>query len=99
MIMWRPVRFRVPDGETSIKDHVQGDITWQNDNFDDLVLLRADSTPTYMLAVVVDDHNMGVTHVIRGDDHLINAGRQTQLYLALSLFTGRHKFIASTIRF
>ena len=78
------VRFRVPDGETSIKDHVQGDITWQNDNFDDLVLLRADSTPTYMLAVVVDDHNMGVTHVIRGDDHLINAGRQTQLYLALS---------------
>ena len=77
------VRFRVPDGETSIKDHVQGDITWQNDNFDDLVLLRADGTPTYMLAVVVDDHNMGVTHVIRGDDHLINAGRQTQLYQAL----------------
>jgi len=77
------VRFRVPDGETSIKDHVQGDITWQNENFDDLVLLRADGTPTYMLAVVVDDHNMGVTHVIRGDDHLINAGRQTQLYQAL----------------
>lgn len=77
------VRFRVPDGETSIKDHVQGDITWQNENFDDLVLLRADGTPTYMLAVVVDDHNMEVTHVIRGDDHLINAGRQTQLYHAL----------------
>lgn len=77
------VRFRVPDGETIIKDHVQGDVTWQNESFDDLVLLRADGTPTYMLAVVVDDHNMGVTHVIRGDDHLINAGRQTQLYQAL----------------
>lgn len=77
------VRFRVPEGETTIKDHVQGEITWQNESFDDLVLLRADGTPTYMLAVVVDDHNMGVTHVIRGDDHLINAGRQTQLYKAL----------------
>ena len=76
------VRFRVPDGETKIQDHVQGDITWQNESFDDLVLLRADGTPTYMLAVVVDDHQMGVTHVIRGDDHLINAGRQTQLYQA-----------------
>ena len=78
------VRFRVPEGETTIHDHVQGDVTWQNENFDDLVLLRADGTPTYMLAVVVDDHDMGVTHVIRGDDHLINAGRQTQLYKALS---------------
>ena len=77
------VRFRVPDGQTSIKDEVQGDVTWQNESFDDLVLLRADGTPTYMLAVVVDDHEMGVTHVIRGDDHLINAGRQTQLYQAL----------------
>jgi glutamyl-tRNA synthetase len=77
------VRFRVPEGETKIQDHVQGDVTWQNGSFDDLVLLRADGTPTYMLAVVVDDHNMGVTHVIRGDDHLINAGRQTQLYQAL----------------
>jgi len=77
------VRFRMPDGETSIQDEVQGDVTWQNENFDDLVLLRADGTPTYMLAVVVDDHDMGVTHVIRGDDHLINAGRQTQLYNAL----------------
>ena len=77
------VRFRVPEGETTIHDHVQGDVTWQNENFDDLVLLRADGTPTYMLAVVVDDHDMGVTHVIRGDDHLINAGRQTQLYKAL----------------
>lgn len=77
------IRFRVPDGETKISDHVQGDITWDNKNFDDLVLLRADGTPTYMLAVVVDDHNMGVTHVIRGDDHLINAGRQTLIYQAL----------------
>jgi len=77
------VRFRVPDGQTTIKDEVQGDVTWQNESFDDLVLLRADGTPTYMLAVVVDDHDMGVTHVIRGDDHLINAGRQTQLYKAL----------------
>jgi len=77
------IRFRVPAGETKISDHVQGDITWENKNFDDLVLLRADGTPTYMLAVVVDDHNMGVTHVVRGDDHLINAGRQTLIYQAL----------------
>ena len=77
------VRFRVPDGETKIEDHVQGNITWNNKEFDDLVLLRADGTPTYMLAVVVDDHNMGVTHVVRGDDHLINAGRQTLIYQAL----------------
>lgn len=77
------IRFRVPDGQTQIHDHVQGDITWENKAFDDLVLLRADGTPTYMLAVVVDDHDMGVTHVIRGDDHLINAGRQTLIYEAL----------------
>ncbi|WP_427450256.1 glutamate--tRNA ligase [Litorimonas sp. WD9-15] len=77
------VRFRVPEGQTVIQDHVQGEVKWDNSTFDDLVLLRADRTPTYMLAVVVDDHNMGVTHVIRGDDHLINAGRQTQLYQAL----------------
>ena len=77
------IRFKVPQGQTTITDHVQGEITWDNDAFDDLVLLRADGTPTYMLAVVVDDHNMGITHVIRGDDHLINAGRQSQLYDAL----------------
>ena len=77
------IRFKVPDGQTTIDDQVQGEITWENDQFDDLVLLRADGTPTYMLAVVVDDHNMDVTHVIRGDDHLINAGRQTQIYQAL----------------
>ena len=77
------IRFHVPDGETTVEDQVQGQITWQNKEFDDLVLLRADGTPTYMLAVVVDDHDMGVTHVIRGDDHLINAGRQSQIYAAL----------------
>lgn len=77
------VRFRVPDGQTKITDHVQGDVTWENENFDDLVLLRTNGSPTYMLAVVVDDHDMGVTHVVRGDDHLINAGRQTQIYHAM----------------
>ncbi len=77
------VRFRVADGQTHINDHVQGEVKWENDQFDDLVLLRADGSPTYMLAVVVDDHNMGITHVIRGDDHLINAGRQSLIYRAL----------------
>jgi glutamyl-tRNA synthetase len=77
------IRFRMPDGETKISDHVQGNISWNNNELDDLVLLRADGTPTYMLAVVVDDHDMGVTHVIRGDDHLINAARQQNIYEAL----------------
>jgi glutamyl-tRNA synthetase len=62
---------------------VQGRVVWQNENLDDLVLLRGDGNPTYMLAVVVDDHDMGVTHIIRGDDHLINAARQKQIYDAL----------------
>jgi glutamyl-tRNA synthetase len=62
---------------------VQGRVVWQNENLDDLVLLRSDGTPTYMLAVVVDDHDMGVTHIIRGDDHLTNAARQKQIYDAL----------------
>jgi glutamyl-tRNA synthetase len=81
----RPViRLRAPlDGETVVEDQVQGKVTWQNKDLDDLVLLRSDGTPTYMLAVVVDDHDMGVTHVIRGDDHLTNAARQTQIYRAL----------------
>src|SRR6201990_3122560 len=70
-------------GETVIEDQVQGRVVWQNENLDDLVLLRGDGTPTYMLAVVVDDHDMDVTHVIRGDDHLINAARQKQIYDAL----------------
>jgi glutamyl-tRNA synthetase len=78
----RPViRLRAPqDGETSVDDLVQGKVTWANKDLDDLVLLRSDGNPTYMLAVVVDDHDMGVTHVIRGDDHLTNAARQTQIY-------------------
>ena len=70
-------------GETIVEDEVQGRVTWQNENLDDLVLLRSDGTPTYMLAVVVDDHDMGVTHIIRGSDHLTNAARQTQIYQAL----------------
>jgi glutamyl-tRNA synthetase len=70
-------------GQTVIADRVQGDVTFANDELDDLVLLRSDGTPTYMLAVVVDDHDMGVTHVIRGDDHLTNAARQAQIYEAL----------------
>src|SRR6478609_1008987 len=72
-----------PTGETVIEDQVQGRVVWQNENLDDLVLLRGDGNPTYMLAVVVDDHDMGVTHVIRGDDHLINAARQKQIYDAM----------------
>jgi glutamyl-tRNA synthetase len=70
-------------GETVIEDQVQGRVVWQNENLDDLVLLRGDGNPTYMLAVVVDDHDMAVTHIIRGDDHLINAARQKQIYDAL----------------
>jgi glutamyl-tRNA synthetase len=78
------IRLRAPlTGETVIEDQVQGRVVWQNENLDDLILLRGDGTPTYMLAVVVDDHDMGVTHVIRGDDHLINAARQKQIYDAL----------------
>jgi len=78
------IRLHAPQtGETVIEDQVQGRVVWQNENLDDLVLLRGDGNPTYMLAVVVDDHDMGVTHIIRGDDHLINAARQKQIYDAL----------------
>jgi glutamyl-tRNA synthetase len=77
------IRLKAPlTGETMIEDRVQGRVTWQNENLDDLVLLRSDGTPTYMLAVVVDDHDMEVTHIIRGDDHLTNAARQKQIYEA-----------------
>lgn len=77
------VRLKAPqDGETVIRDHVQGDVTFANSQLDDMILLRADGTPTYMLSVVVDDHDMGITHVIRGDDHLTNAARQAALYRA-----------------
>ena len=78
------VRIKSPiDGVTVIKDQVQGDVTIRNDQLDDMVLLRSDGTPVYMLAVVVDDHDMGVTHVIRGDDHLNNAARQMMIYTAM----------------
>jgi glutamyl-tRNA synthetase len=78
------IRFKAPvAGETVVDDQVQGRVVWQNENLDDLVLLRSDGTPTYMLAVVVDDHDMGVTHIIRGHDHLTNAARQVQIYAAL----------------
>jgi glutamyl-tRNA synthetase len=78
------VRFRSPlDGETVIDDQVKGPVTFRNKELDDLILLRSDGAPTYNLAVVVDDHEMGITHVIRGDDHLNNAARQTLIYQAL----------------
>lgn len=78
------VRLRTAlDGEVTIEDRVQGPVTVANAELDDYVLLRADGTPTYMLAVVVDDHDMGVTHVIRGDDHLNNAFRQLPIYRAM----------------
>lgn len=78
------IRLRAPrEGQTVIHDAVQGDVTIGNTELDDMVLLRSDGTPTYMLAVVVDDHDMGVTHVIRGDDHLVNAARQQQIYAAM----------------
>lgn len=77
------VRLKAPqDGSTTVQDQVQGDVTVANEQLDDMVLLRGDGTPTYMLSVVVDDHDMGVTNVIRGDDHLTNTFRQVQLYRA-----------------
>ena len=78
------IRLKAPQtGETVLKDEVQGTVTVQNSQLDDLILLRADGTPTYLLAVVVDDHDMGVTHVIRGDDHLTNTFRQIQIFNAM----------------
>jgi glutamyl-tRNA synthetase len=78
------IRIKAPqDGTTVIRDRVQGDVAIGNDQLDDMVLLRSDGTPVYMLAVVVDDHDMGVTHVIRGDDHLNNAARQMTIYQAM----------------
>jgi len=71
------------DGETIVDDRVQGRVAFPNKDLEDLVLLRSDGNPTYMLAVVVDDHDMGVTHIIRGDDHFTNAAKQTQIYAAL----------------
>jgi glutamyl-tRNA synthetase len=78
------IRFKAPqEGETIIEDRVQGTVRFANKELDDLVLLRADRSPTYMLSVVVDDYDTGITHVIRGDDHLTNAARQTQIFRAL----------------
>ena len=78
------VRIKAPrDGKTTLHDAVQGDVTWANDQLDDMILLRSDGSPVYMLAVVVDDHDMGVTHVIRGDDHLANSFRQYMFYDAM----------------
>src|SRR5499427_1723316 len=78
------IRLKAPQlGSTTIRDRVQGEVTVANTELDDLIILRADGTPTYNLSVVVDDHDMVITHVIRGDDHLRNAFRQTQIYQAL----------------
>jgi glutamyl-tRNA synthetase len=77
------IRFRVPQGETRFVDMVHGDMVFGNDDVDDLVILRSDGTPVYNLAVVSDDHEMGITHVIRGDDHLSNTPKQVLLYRAL----------------
>ena len=78
------IRFKAPiEGETIIEDLVQGTVNVSNQQLDDMILLRADGTPTYILSAVIDDHDMGITHIIRGDDHLTNAFRQTQLFDAL----------------
>ena len=78
------IRFKAPrDGETIVQDVVQGEVRFPNDALDDLIILRSDGAPTYNHAVVVDDHDMGVTHIIRGDDHLNNAARQQQIYAAM----------------
>jgi glutamyl-tRNA synthetase len=83
------VRVKAPrDGEVTIADRVQGDVTVANAELDDFVILRSDGTPTYMLAVVVDDHDMGVTHVIRGDDHINNAFRQLVIIRAMDAIEG-----------
>ena len=78
------IRIKAPqDGETLVRDRVQGDVRFPNKDLDDFIILRSDGNPTYMHAVVVDDHDMGVTHIIRGDDHLTNAARQTVIYQAM----------------
>jgi glutamyl-tRNA synthetase len=78
------IRFKAPtEGETIIEDRVQGRVRFNNKDLDDLIILRSDGSPTYNLSVVVDDHDMGVTHIIRGVDHLTNAARQAQIYRSL----------------
>ena len=79
------IRIKAPqDGETIVHDRVQGEVRFPNKDLDDFIILRSDGNPTYMHAVVVDDHDMGVTHIIRGDDHLTNAARQTVIYQAMA---------------
>jgi glutamyl-tRNA synthetase len=88
------IRFKAPlEGETVIDDLVQGSVRTANEQLDDMILLRSDGTPTYMLSVVVDDHDMQVSHAIRGDDHLTNAARQTQLFMALGWEAPRYAHI------
>ena len=78
------IRLKTPtEGETLVADKVQGDVTFRNEHLDDLIILRSNGAPTYNLAVVVDDHDMGITHVVRGVDHLTNAARQSQIYKAM----------------
>ncbi|RWB56119.1 glutamate--tRNA ligase [Mesorhizobium sp.] len=78
------IRIKAPtEGETVVHDRVQGEVRFPNKDLDDFIILRSDGNPTYMHAVVVDDHDMGVTHIIRGDDHLTNAARQTVIYNAM----------------
>jgi glutamyl-tRNA synthetase len=79
------IRFKAPtEGETNIEDRVQGRVRFNNKDLDDLIILRSDGSPTYNLSVVVDDHDMSVTHIIRGVDHLTNAARQAQIYRSLN---------------
>jgi glutamyl-tRNA synthetase len=79
------IRIKAPlTGEIVVNDHVQGKVVFKTENLDDFIILRSDGTPTYMLAVVVDDHDMGVTHIIRGDDHLTNAARQIIIYQGMN---------------
>src|SRR5690606_25738098 len=81
------IRIKAPlSGEIRVQDHVQGEVVFRTENLDDFIILRSDGTPTYMLAVVVDDHDMGVTHIIRGDDHLTNAARQIVIYNAMGWY-------------
>ncbi len=79
------VRLRIPDGETSFNDLVSGRISKKNEDIEDLIIARSDGTPTYNLAVVVDDHEMGITHIIRGNDHISNTFKQIHIYRALGL--------------
>ncbi len=88
------IRLRAPrEGATEVEDLVQGQVRVANSELDDMIILRSDGTPTYLHAVVVDDHDMGITHVIRGDDHLTNTFRQSQIYHAMGWETPRFAHI------